>query len=64
MKYREYIWLAAAILLMILLALDFRYLRIINILLLSAGIMISGYYYAYHRNMRRISEKKDSSPKQ
>lgn len=60
--YKEHIWLGAALLLMVLTALDFRYLRIINILLLITGIMISGFLFAYHRNMRKIEEKKESSP--
>lgn len=61
--HKEYIWLGAALLLMVLMALDFRYLRTINILLLTAGIMISGFLFAYRRNMRKIEEKKDSSTK-
>jgi hypothetical protein len=61
--HKEHIWLGSALLLMVLMALDFRYLRTINILLLTAGIMISGFLFAYRRNMRKIEEKKDSSPK-
>ncbi len=61
--YKEYIWLGASLLLMVLMALDFRYLRIINILLLTAGIMISGFLFAYQRNMRIMRQKEEASPK-
>jgi cbb3-type cytochrome oxidase subunit 3 len=59
MKYIEYVWLASALLLMVFLAKEFSYLRPLNILVLFAGILISGFMFAYRRQSRQLIDKRN-----
>ena len=60
MRYIEYIWLGAAICLMIFMATQYKSFSTMNYVAVVVGILVSTFMFSFRRNQRIAAEKAEA----
>lgn len=60
MKYIEYIYLGAAICLMVFMVTSFKHFTTVNYVAITVGILVAMFMFSFRRNQRIAAEKREA----